>query len=124
MSRELILIGDKVLIEPDVQKGKTEGGLYLPQGVSEKERVRYGRIVKTGPGHPVIDPSALNAEPWVESGRDHYFPLQAKVGDHCIFLRDQAVEIRYDKKKFFVAPHNAILLLIRAENNLGGVTIQ
>ena len=78
----LMPVGDKVLIEPQGDDGKTDTGLYLPQGVKEKDRAQLGRIVKAGPGYPVPDPSALNHEPWSKSSKDKYFPLQAKEGDH------------------------------------------
>lgn len=116
MAKELILVGDKVLVEPDNGKGRTEAGLYLPQGVKEKERVNYGKIVKAGPGYPVPDPSLLNQEPWLKAAKDKYFPLQAREGDYCIFLRDQGIEIKFENKRYVVVPHTAILVLIR--NNI------
>ncbi|MBU2221215.1 MAG: co-chaperone GroES family protein, partial [Candidatus Omnitrophica bacterium] len=89
-------------------------GLYLPQGVKEKEKVQAGRIVKTGPGYPIPDPAALEIEPWqapqIES---KYFPLQAKEGDYCIFLRNAGVEIEYESKKYIIVPHSAILVILR-----------
>lgn len=119
MDKEIILVGDKVLIEPDDEESRTDSGLYLPQGVKEKEKVQTGKIVKTGPGYPVPDPSVLDQEPWVSSkSKDKYFPLQAKEGDYCIFLRDQGVEIQYNKKKYIVSPHAAILVLIRKNHTV------
>ena len=113
MKRDIILIGDKVLIEPDEGQKKTDAGLYLPQGVKEKEKVHTGRIVKTGPGYPVPDPGLLEQEPWIKKANDKYFPLQAKEGDYCIFLRDQGIEVEFEKKRLVVVPHSAILVLIR-----------
>ncbi|MCM8786453.1 MAG: co-chaperone GroES family protein [Candidatus Omnitrophica bacterium] len=113
MNKEIILIGDKVLIEPDEGEGKTDAGLYLPQNVKEKEKIQSGKIIKTGPGYPVPDPSILDQEPWVKNSKSKYFPLQAKEGDYCIFLKDQAVEIEFEKKHYVVIPHSSILLLIR-----------
>ena len=116
MHEEIIIIGDKVLIEPDDENSKTDSGLYLPQGVKEKERVQTGNIIKTGPGYPVPDPSTLDHEPWLSSkAKDKYFPLQAREGDYCIFLREQAIEIQYQEKKYLVLPHNAILVLMRKQ---------
>ncbi len=112
MAKEIILVGDKVLIEPD-EGEKTEAGLYLPQNVREKEKVQTGRIIKIGPGYPVPDPALLEEEPWSTSSRKKYFPLEAKEGDYCIFLRDQAIEITFEKKHYMVAPQSAILVLIR-----------
>lgn len=114
MSRELIVVGDRVLILPDEGDDKTHTGLYLPQGVREKEKVQSGMVVKVGPGYPIPDPSAVDAEPWKEGDVDtRYFPLQAQEGDHCIFLRSSAVEMEYDSKKYIVVPHSAILVLLR-----------
>lgn len=47
--KNLIIIGDRVLIEPDERSNKTGSGLYLPATVKEKEKVVGGYVVKTGP---------------------------------------------------------------------------
>lgn len=117
MKRELIIVGDRVLIAPDHGEDRTDTGLYLPEGVKEKEKIQAGTVVKIGPGYPVPDPAAVEIEPWQAPKSDNrYFPLQAKEGDYCIFLRSSAIEVEYEKKKYVVVPHSAILLLIR--NNL------
>lgn len=115
MKKELIVVGDRVLIEPDEGTERTDAGLYLPQGVKEKEKVQSGRVVKTGPGYPIPDPSALEIEPWQTPKFDtHYFPLQAREGDYCIFLRSAGIEIEFEHKKYVVVPHSAILVLLRS----------
>ena len=114
MNKELIVVGDRVLILPDEGEEKTGSGLYLPQGVREKEKIQAGMVVKTGPGYPVPDPSALEAEPWAtqEFGQK-YFPLQAREGDQCVFLRNSAIEMEYEGKKYVIVPHSAVLVLLR-----------
>ncbi|MBI4846607.1 MAG: co-chaperone GroES [Candidatus Omnitrophica bacterium] len=118
MSRELIIIGDRVLIKPDNEKEMTSSGLYLPQGAYEKEKVNSGRIVKTGPGFPVPDPHELNDEPWKESKKKEpvYMPLQAQVNDRAIFLKSAAIEIEFENTKYLIVPQAAILALIRYSN--------
>jgi len=114
VTKELIVVGDKVLIAPDEGEDRTEHGLYLPQGVREKEKVQSGVIVKVGPGYPVPDASILDSEPWTTPKRkERYFPLQAREGDYCLFLKEQGVEIEFEKKKYYVVPHSAILVLTR-----------
>ncbi len=113
IGKKIILVGDKVLVEPSSGDEKTDAGLYLPQGVREKEKVQSGKIIKIGPGYPVADPSSLDQEPWLESAKNKYFPLQASEGDYCIFLRQHGIEIKYEGKNYVVIPHSAILLLIR-----------
>lgn len=114
MKKELILVGDRVLISPDEGEDRTDTGLYLPQGVKEKEEVQSGVIVKVGPGYPIPDLTAIEAEPWqTPKSEKKYFPLQAKEGDHCIFLRKSGIEIEFEQKKYVVVPHSAILVIVR-----------
>lgn len=114
MDKELILVGDKLLVEPDASEGRTDAGLYLPQNVKEKEKIQAGKIIKVGPGYPVFDPSLLNPEPWARTTQQNkYFPLQAREGDYCIFLREQGVEIEFEHKHYIVISHSAILALVR-----------
>lgn len=113
MKKELILVGDKVLIQPQEGDGKTDAGLYLPQNVKEKEKVQAGLVVNVGPGYPVPDPGVLEQEPWLKASADKYFPLQARKDDYCLFLRDHGIEIEFEKTKYIVVPHSAILVLIR-----------
>lgn len=114
MDKELIMVGDRVLVLPDDNQERTDTGLYLPQGVREKEKVQGGFIVKIGPGYPIPDPQALEVEPWkVSEFTNKYFSLQAKEGDYCIFLRSAGMEIEFEQKKYTVVPHSAILVLLR-----------
>lgn len=113
--KELIVIGDRVLARPDEAEEKTSVGLYLPQTVKDREEVLRGRIIKTGPGIPLADPSAPGDEPWNASGgpTPRYLPMEARPGDYALFLRKAAVEIQYEGEKYFIVPQSAILLLIR-----------
>jgi len=114
MPKELILVGDRVLILPDEEQNRTDTGLYLPEGIKEKEKVQSGTVIKVGPGYPIPDPSALEIEPWqTPKFENRYFPLQAKEGDYCIFLRNAGIEIEYEKKKYIVVPHSVILVILR-----------
>lgn len=111
--RELLIIGDRILIAPDNNKERTSTGLYLPQGIAEKEKVQTGYVVKTGPGHS-IPAQNESGEPWTESRNEpHYVPLQVKEGDFAIFLRREAIEIDYDQKKYLIIPHAAVLAAVR-----------
>jgi len=111
---KFIVVGDRVLIRPQEETNKTNSGLYLPPGVSEKEKIQSGYIIKTGPGYPTF--SQVEDEPWKESKEPvKYIPLQAKEGDLAIFLRKEAFEIEFDKEKLLIVPQSAVLLLIRNE---------
>ena len=111
--KKLILIGDRILIKPKVPQSKTRSGLFLPPGVNENEKVLTGYVVKVGPGYPI--PSISDSdEPWKNSSDEpKYVPLQPKEGDQAVYLQNSAIEIEFNKEKYIVVPHSAILLLLR-----------
>ncbi|MBN1154925.1 co-chaperone GroES [candidate division KSB1 bacterium] len=110
---ELLIIGDRVLIAPEPGDEKTKTGLYLPQGLSEKEKVQCGYIVKVGPGYILPVPND-SSEPWLGSGNGpRYVPLQVKEGDYAIFLRREAIEVRYNQKDYLIVPQSGILAVVR-----------
>ena len=115
--KKLLVVGDRVLIELDKAEERTAVGLYLPQTVIEKEKVGGGRIVSSGPGIPVPDPSQNEDEFWKESKpeRGRYIPLQARKGDYALFLKKASVEIKYQGKEYLIVPQSAILVLLRDE---------
>jgi len=112
---KFILIGDRVLVKPRSAQERTNSGLYLPPGIQEKENIHYGYVVKAGPGYPI--PAITEAdEPWKnKSDNVKYVPLQAKEGDLAVYLQKSTYEIEFNKEKYYIVPHSAILLLIRDE---------
>ena len=111
--RNLIVVGDRLLIKPVKEDSKTKGGLLLPPGYKEKEDVQSGFVIKVGPGYPIPLP-AEESEPWkTPDDQVKYIPLQAKEGDKAIFIQKGAVEIIYENEKYFIVPQHSILLLER-----------
>ncbi|HET8835410.1 MAG TPA: co-chaperone GroES family protein [Gemmatimonadales bacterium] len=112
--KQLLVVGDRVLITAEDGDDRTRVGLYLPATAIDAQQVQTGLIVATGPGTPVADVSALDDEPWkLESREGKNRGMQARVGDHAIFFRKAAVEISFEEKKYLVVPQAAILVLIR-----------
>jgi chaperonin GroES len=112
---KLIVVGDRVLIRPQ-EDVRTHSGLFLPQGVSESDGVRSGRVVATGPGVPLPGPAEHEDEPWKEARRqDRYLPMQVQVGDFALFYKKAAVEVRYEGETYLVVAQSAILVLVRDE---------
>ncbi|MFN4768634.1 MAG: co-chaperone GroES [Candidatus Kapaibacterium sp.] len=111
----VIVVGDRVLVKPRAQDQTTPSGLFLPPGVKENEKIQSGYVIKTGPGYPL--PTIADAdEPWKQPGEAvKYIPLQANVGDLCIYLQNSGYELEFNGEKYIVVPQNAILLLIREE---------
>jgi chaperonin GroES len=113
--KQLLVVGDRVLITPEDGDERTRVGLYLPATAIDAQQVQTGLIVATGPGTPVADLSSLDDEPWkVDPTRESRSRgMQARVGDHAIFFRKAAVEITFEEKKYLVVPQAAILVLVR-----------
>ena len=110
----LIVIGDRVLIQQETPSQRTKNGLYLPAGYQDKEDILSGYVVKCGPGYAL--PNIDSDEPWNPTGKEpKYLPLQVKPGDLALFLQKSAIEIKYDGEKYFIVPQNAILLVERDE---------
>ena len=113
--KKLIVVGDRVLINPTKQSDKTASGLYLPPGVQEKEKIQSGYVIKVGPGYPLPLPAD---EDDVWKGKEDqvkYLPLQAQEGDLAIFLQKGAIEVMYEDEKYFIVPQASILMLEREE---------
>lgn len=111
-NKRLIVVGDRVLIQPD-DEVKTKVGLFLPQGALDKKQVRGGTVVAKGPGTPLPDPNASDEEPWKTRSSGRYMPMQAENGDYALFFRASAVDISYEDKDYVIVPEASILLLIR-----------
>lgn len=114
--KRLIVVGDRVLIQPEEGEDRTHVGLYLPASAIDNQAVQGGRVVATGPGTPISAPTELGEEPWkIASGEAKYLPVQARVGDYAIFFRRAAVEITFEDRKYLVVPQAAILTLVRED---------
>lgn len=113
-AKELIVVGDRVLIRAEDGEERTNVGLYLPPSAVDNQAVQGGRIVATGPGLPMPDPGSVSDEPWQTSAREtQYVPMQAKAGDFALFFRKAAVEITFERERYLVVPQAAILALVR-----------
>lgn len=114
--KNLIVVGDRVLIKPKKPTEKTRSGLYLPPGVQEQEKVQSGYVIKAGPGYPIPVPFETD-ELWKDQDEQvKYVPLQAKEGDLAIFLQRGAYEVIYGNEKYFIVPQSSILMLEREED--------
>ena len=113
--KELIVVGDRVLVKVEDGEERTKVGLYLPSTAIDSQAVQGGTIVATGPGQPM---PAFDAhpgeEPWKEPAREvRFVPMQARLGDYALFFRKAAVEISFEGDRYLVVPQTAILALVR-----------
>src|SRR4026207_123142 len=95
--KKLIVVGDRVLVKPEEGEERSKVGLYLPPTAAGRQRGQGGKIVATGPGLPMPDPSEMSDEPWRTGPREHRFvPMQARPGDYALFFRKAAGEITFE----------------------------
>ena len=113
--KQLVVVGDRVLIVPEEGEERTNVGLYLPQTAVDRQAVQGGRIIATGPGTPLSEPATLDDEPWKITGSSEtrYVPMQARVGDFALFFRKAAVQVTFESKQYLVVPQAAIMVLVR-----------
>jgi co-chaperonin GroES (HSP10) len=116
-NKELIVVGDRVLVKVEEGEERTNVGLYLPPTAVDNQAVQSGTIVATGPGLPLPAPDANSDEPWRTSSRETRFvPMQARKGDYALFFRKAAVEITFENERYLVVPQAAILALVRDDD--------
>lgn len=118
--KQLIIVGDRLLVKPNEGEERTETGLVLPVSAIQDQQVRQGRVIKVGPGIPVPDPGDID-EPWKKKHEDEarYVPLQAREGDTALFLKKASVEIKFEGEHYLIVPNGAVLMLIREDIDLG-----
>ena len=113
-NKQVLVVGDRVLIRPDTGESKSPAGLYLPPSVIEKQEVRGGIVVEVGPGIPLGSPDTSFDEPWKDKRSDvKYIPTQAEIGDYALFLGKASIEIKIENKDYLIVSQSAILILIR-----------
>lgn len=111
--KELLVVGDRILVEPAEPETRTKVGLYLPAGVREKEDVRGGNVVALGPGI-ALPPPQDEAEPWKDPRpQARFMPMQVELGDYALFFRKAAIEIRFEERDYLVVPYAALLVVVR-----------
>jgi chaperonin GroES len=109
--KELIVVGDRVLVKVEDGEERTKVGLYLPSTALDSQAVQGGTIVAVGPGQPM---PAFDAHPGEEPAREARFvPMQSRRGDYALFFRKAAVEITFEGERYLVVPQQAILALVR-----------
>lgn len=115
-NKQLLVVGDRVLVKAEKAESMTKVGLYLPANVVEKEEVRAGQVVALGPGQP-LPPPGEEHEAWKDGYKTpRFLPMQVQLGDLALFFRKAAIEITFEGEPFLVVPYGAILVLVRGES--------
>ena len=118
-NKQILVVGDRILIRPDLGEKKSKAGLYLPPSVVEKQEILSGIVVEVGPGIPLGNPDEDIEEPWSTNNNStvKYIPTQADVGDMALFLNKASIEVKIENEDYLIVPQSAILILIRDDIN-------
>ncbi len=90
-------LGDRVVLRPITEEGKTPAGIVLPD--TAKEKPQEGEVVAVGPGR-VLDNGQL-------------VPMQVKVGDRVLFAKYSGTEVKIDGQEYLIL-HEGDILAIRS----------
>ena len=84
---------DRVLVKPDVEEEKTQGGILIPDTV-KKEKSQRGEVIAVGEG---IDANT---------------PLKVKPGDKVLYSKYAGNDIQLDKVDHIIMRESDILAII------------
>ncbi len=114
--KNIMVIGDRILVRPLESSNKTGSGLYLPPSVKERDAVHTGLVVRVGPGYPIpVNQDADDIFRGENSDAVKYLPLQVKEGDEALYLHANGHEIEIDGERYVIISQNAVLMVIRPE---------
>lgn len=114
--KNVVVIGDRVLIKPLEASNRTGSGLYLPPSVKDHDAVHAGLVMRVGPGYPI--PANRDPDSIFTGEREdtvNYVPLQVHEGDEALYLHASGTEIEINGEKYIIVGQNAILLVMRNE---------
>lgn len=114
--KNVVVIGDRVLIKPLEASNRTGSGLYLPPSVKDHDAVHTGLVMRVGPGYPIPanrDSDSIFSDE--NANQVNYVPLQVREGDEALYLHSNGTELEINGERYVIVGQNAILLVIRSE---------
>ncbi|MBI4121187.1 MAG: co-chaperone GroES [Parcubacteria group bacterium] len=96
--KEIIPLGDKVLIKAVVDEKQTDSGIIIPDTAKE-ERPQIGRVVAVGEGK--------------RSDTGELMPMTVKKGNTVLFSKYGPDEITVDGEEFLITSESNILAIIK-----------
>lgn len=95
VSKKLTPIGDRVVIKPEPEEGKTKSGIVLPD--ASKEKPSEGTVVAVGSGR-VLD-NGQKVQP------------EVKIGDRVIYSKYGGTEVKLEGDEYIILAERDILAI-------------
>lgn len=96
MAKNLVPLGDRIIVEPIEQEEMTAGGIYVPE--TAKEKPQEARVIAVGPGS-LRDDGERN-------------PMDVAEGDRVIFTKYGGTEFKLDDRKLLILSERDVLAKI------------
>jgi chaperonin GroES len=96
MAKNLVPLGDRIIVEPIEQEEMTAGGIYVPE--TAKEKPQEARVIAVGPGS-LRDDGERN-------------PMDVAEGDRVIFAKYAGTEFKLDDRKLLILSERDVLAKI------------
>jgi chaperonin GroES len=103
-------LSDKIIVERLASRDRTDGGLYLPDSVKEKEKPQVGRVLAVGPGRKIDRVESHDGELCFLRT-----PMDVSVGDLVLFTKYGGTEQEVGGLKFVILSEADVLAVIEPE---------
>jgi chaperonin GroES len=103
---------DWALIEPSEAKGKTTGGLFIPD--TAKEKPIEGKVLAVGKGRWETPENKLGSKPKMKKIKEEkiFKPTVLKPGDRVLYEKYGTTEIDLDGKELVLVRESDVLGLL------------
>ena len=81
-------LGERIVVKPEKQEEKTEGGIYLPE-TATKDKPQKGEVIAVGPDFKGV-----------------------KKGDKVIFAKYGGTEVKLDGEEYLVLGEDDVLAIL------------
>ena len=96
--KEIIPLGDRVLVKPAEKEKKTKSGIIIPDTV-DKERPEMGKVIAVGEGKVTDEGKVI--------------PPKVKVGNTVLFTKYGPDEVKLDDEEYLIVSESNILAIIK-----------
>jgi chaperonin GroES len=96
--KNIIPLGDRVLIQTKDKEEKTHAGIIIPDTV-DKERPEMGEVIAVGEGKT--------------GDKGEVIPMKVKVGDTVLFTKYGPDEVTIDNDDYLIVSEGSILAVLK-----------
>ena len=96
MASQLQPLGDRIVVKPQDQEGKTKSGLVLPD--TAKEKPQEGKVIAVGSGKLLDDGTVKK--------------LEVRTGDRVLYGKYSGTEVRVREEDYLILREDDVLAVV------------